>query len=312
VGDSSGLVSGATSGAAAGSVAGPWGAAIGAVVGGVAGVFGQKKQEQARKKQIAKLMAMHDQLQAERRRTSAEARQQLQLGLRDVRGGFDKAAGLTRDAFRSTQIDAQDQRQQVMAQIESDLISSGRWSTDALQWARMGVGAQSSRVMAEISARSSDALAQIEQRKGIATQQARAALAQQSQMDFRNISDLEMSRMEVLGADVPGSTNYAEPIGALFGALGALWPSGGGGTRPTFDTSGLPYAPSSGGPSLGGPSGPPTVTQGAVTGSPMAPVASALTPRNPWQAGILAAKHAASGWGAVNTNAWKSALAGGK
>lgn len=279
-------------------------ALAGSAVSGIAGVLGQNKANSERKKQIAKLMAMHDQLQAERKRTSAEARQQLQLGLRDVRGGFDKAAGLTRDAFRSTQIDAQDQRQQVMAQIESDLVSSGRWSTDALQWARMGVGAQSSRVMAEISARSSDALAQIEQRKGMALQGARASLAQQSQMDFRNLSDIEMSRMEVLGADVPGSSNYAEPIGALFGALGALWPSGGGSGPTGFDPSGLPYAPSSGGPSLGGPSGPPTVTQGAVTGSPMAPMASALTPfkasmtssmspisDNPWQSAARAPRN---------------------
>ena len=290
-------------------------ALAGSAVSGLAGVLGQNKANSERKKQIAKLMAMHDQLQAERKRTSAEARQQLQLGLRDVRGGFDKAAGLTRDAFRSTQIDAQDQRQQVMAQIESDLVSSGRWSTDALQWARMGVGAQSSRVMAEISARSADALSQIEQRRGLALQGARASLAQQSQMDFRNLSDIEMSRMEVLGADVPGSSNYAEPIGALFGALGALWPSGGG-SGPTgsgqFDPSGLATPPGSGNLRTWGPSGPPTVSQGAVTGSPMAPVASALGSKsstNPWQ---LKPWKDQSGWGSVNTNAWKSALSRGR
>lgn len=287
-------------------------AGIGSVVGGVANVLGQRKANSERKKQIAKLMAIHDQLQAERKRTSAEARQQLQLGLRDVRGGFDRAAGVTRDAFRSMAIDAQDQRQQVMSQIEQDLISSGRWSTDALQWARMGVGAQSSRVMAEISARSSDALAQIEQRKGMALQGARASLAQQSQMDFRNLSDLEMSRMEVLGADVPGSTNYAEPIGALFGAIGSLWPSGdGGGVTGSgqFDPSGLATPPGSGSLRAFGPSGPPTVSQGAVTASPLAPLAAAQTPSNPWRAQPWKDP---SGWGSVNTNAWKSALGRGK
>lgn len=288
-------------------------AGIGSVVGGVADLFGQRKANSERKKQIERLMRIHDQLQAERKRTSAEARQQLQLGLRDVRGGFDRAAGVTRDAFRSMQIDAQDQRQQVMAEIESDLIASGRWSTDALQWARMGVGAQSSRVMAEISARSSDALAQIEQRRGMATQQARAALAQQSQMDFRNLSDLEMSRMEVLGADVPGATSYSEPIGALFGAIGSLWPTGGAKVTGSgqFDPSGLPTPPGSGALRAFGPSGPPTVSQGAVTASPLAPIAGAQMPSNPWQAGIYAARKAST-WGDVNTNAWKSALGRGK
>lgn len=281
-------------------------ALAGSAVSGIAGVLGQRKANDERKKQIARLMRIHDQLQAERKRTSAEARQQLQLGLRDVRGGFDRAAGATRDAFRSAQIDAQDQRQQVMAEIERDLISSGRWSTDALQWARMGVGAQSSRVMAEISARSADALSQIEQRKGLALQGARASLAQQSMMDYRNLSDVEMSRMEVLGADVPGTADYSQPIGALFGAIGALWPQGGG-SGPTgsgqFNPSGLPYAPSSGGPSLPGPSGPPTVSQGSMTSSPLAPISASL---NPWKA------MAGAAWGSVDTNAWKAALSGGK
>ena len=293
-------------------------ASVGSLVGGVANALGQRKANSERKKQLERLMRIHDQLQAERKRTSAEARQQLQLGLRDVRGGFDRAAGVTRDAFRSMAIDAQDQRQQVMSQIEQDLISSGRWSTDALQWARMGVGAQSSRVMAEISARSSDALAQIEQRRGLALQGARASLAQQSQMDFRNLSDLEMSRMEVLGADVPGSTNYAEPIGALFGAIGALWPSESGNTvtgSGQFNPSGLATPPGKGNLRTWGPSGPPTVSQGALSASPLAPIAGAVaapTPSNPWQAGILAAKQAASSWSNVNTNAWKSALGRGK
>jgi hypothetical protein len=291
-------------------------ALAGSAVSGIAGVLGQNKANDERKKQIARLMRIHDQLQAERKRSSAEARQQLQLGLRDVRGGFDRAAGATRDVFRSAQIDAQDQRQQVMAEIERDLISSGRWSTDALQWARMGVGAQSSRVMAEISARSADALSQIEQRKGLALQGARASLAQQSMMDYRNLSDVEMSRMEVLGADVPGTEDYSQPIGALFGAIGALWPESKA-AKAGFDPSGLPYTPSSGlraggGPSLPGPSGPPTVSQGSMTSSPLAPVSSALgskSPTNPWQ---LRPWKDQSGWGSVNTNAWKSALSGGR
>ena len=277
-------------------------ASVGSLVGGVANALGQRKANSERKKQLERLMRIHDQLQAERKRTSAEARQQLQLGLRDVRGGFDRAAGVTRDAFRAMAIDAQDQRQQVMSQIEQDLISSGRWSTDALQWARMGVGAQSSRVMAEISARSSDALAQIEQRKGMALQGARASLAQQSQMDFRNLSDLEMSRMEVLGADVPGSTNYAEPIGALFGAIGSLWPEDGGGvTGPgQFNPSGLATPPGSGNLRAFGPSGPPTVSQGALSASPLAPIAGAVAPINPWRPSVPAASPSNS------SNPWKA------
>ena len=295
-------------------------ASVGSLVGGVANVLGQSKANSERKKQLERLMRIHDQLQAERKRTGAEARQQLQLGLRDVRGGFDRAAGVTRDAFRAMAIDAQDQRQQVMSQIEQDLISSGRWSTDALQWARMGVGAQSSRVMAEISARSSDALAQIEQRRGLAMQGARASLAQQSQMDFRNLSDIEMSRMEVLGADVPGSTNYAEPIGALFGAIGSLWPSGD--ESGEVDAYGDPIIKKQSRTRQYGPGDEPmarqtlprSVTQGALSASPMAPIAGAVaptSPSNPWQAGILAARKAST-WGDVNTNAWKSALGRGK
>lgn len=265
-------------------------ALAGSAVSGIAGVLGQNKANDERKKQLAKLMRIHDDLQAQRKRSSAESRQQLQLGLRDVRGGFDRAAGATRDAFRSMQIDTQDQRQQVMAEIERDLISSGRWSSDALQWARMGVGAQSSRVMAEISSRSADALAQIEQRKGMALQGARAQLAQQSQVDFRNLSDIEMSRMEVMGADVPSATNYAEPIGALFGAIGALWPdSPAAAESPAYNAGFNPsnQSPASVNPWQAGPRsvmGGGTVSQGSMGASPLAPLASALKASNPWQA----------------------------
>lgn len=222
-----GGLTGAMQGAGAGAALGPWGAAAGAVVGGLSGIFGQKSQEKARKKQLKQLMQMHDQLEVQRRFNARLAIGELTGARRELRRGFDRSRQALSGAFRGAQIDTLDQGKQVMAQIERDLISSGRWSTDALQWARIGVGNSTSRVMSDIAGRSAAEVAALEQRRGGALAAARGALAQQHNLNYSNLRDITNSRMEVMGADVPGSRDYSDAIGGLFGALGALWPSGG-------------------------------------------------------------------------------------
>ena len=98
----------------------------------------------------------------------------------------------------------------------------------------------------------------------------------------------------------------------LFGAIGALWPESKAATA-GYDPSGLPYTPgtstrggvggylagpqASRGPSLPGPSGPPVVSQGAFSGSPLSPFKAALTSSmspisdNPWQSAARAPRN---------------------
>lgn len=217
--------------------------AVGAgVAAGATNIWSQHQANKQKKKAIKKATGYYLGLKDEQALAGKQALAELGLARTDLLGGFKRARGQIGGAFRSQQVDALDREQQTMAAIERDMISSGRWSSTALDSARMGMQHGTSRVMVDIASRAAAALAQLEQNRGLALAGQRGAVASQIGQNFAGRAAITQDLANIaLGAGATSQQDYSNEIGWLFGAIDDLFaPSTGAGG--TFAAEDDPFA----------------------------------------------------------------------
>jgi hypothetical protein len=200
-----------------------WPALAAAGISGALGIAGQRSAEKARDRALKHAIETRRRLLREQRVSGARALRELEGARRDIVTGFNRARDTFGGAFRSAEIDTMDRQRQLMSSVERDLINSGRWSSNSLTMARMGVSASGSRVLADISSRAAAALADLEVKRGGAMAATRGAVAGQINRNFDQRSELARETSDIGLLDEPAAYDYSDPIGALFGAVESLF-----------------------------------------------------------------------------------------
>lgn len=208
--------------------------AAAAFIGGGASVLSQRAANKARKRALKKAIASRRVLLNEQGVSGERALAELRGARQDIIRGFSRSRDAFSGAFRSSEVDTLDREQQALASIERDMISSGRWSSNAMDMARMGASATTSRVLTDIASRAAAALADLEARRGGALAGTRGAIAGQINENFNQRSTIQREISDLQAGDQPYAQDYSSEIGTLVGAVEDLFTPAAKTTSPQF------------------------------------------------------------------------------
>jgi len=202
-----------------------WAMLGGGLLGGGLDALGASKAEKARKDTLKKVLAQLAWLQGQSDVVGAQQLQELQRGLGDIRGGYQRALGETRNAGMAGETAARDVAAGQVGDADQLLLSRGMYDPQAQTSLRRGISSDLMRTIAGVRERVGAARANLLAQQGLAVGGARSGIAGQMGENFGRKSSLAT---QALGLQLDSVPQY-QPQGANLGfLLGSAFGGGGG------------------------------------------------------------------------------------